>query len=222
MALGIIIGILVFIFGGNFISTVLHNQSAGILPGLVIGMWVAWTITYFASVQKYNLLNPVPKQYNVPAKVAFAKIRDFLAEASYNYGDKWYVVTADTRTGRIMANLRFTEESVTFASDSRKGIGTVTERLQRFIELEVNIKPIGHGIVVIQLNFWTRIEGLNDDACDSMIENVENAIESQFGSGIPSGKPIDYKLPIPPKWLKYISLLALLELLDCTLRALFQ
>lgn len=205
MVPGIIIGMLMFVFGGSFINTALNNQWVGILPGLALGVWAAWPIMHFASVQKFNLLNPVPKRYNVSAKIAFAKIRDLLAETSYNYGDKWCVVTADTRAGRIMANLRFTEESIAFASDSRKGIRTVTERLQRFIELEVNIKPIGHEAVTIQLNFWTRIEGLNDDACDSMIEDVENAIESQLGSGMPEGKPVDYTLPSPPCWLKLFT-----------------
>lgn len=48
----------------------------------------AWPRIERARAERYNFLHPAPKEYNLPIKVAFSRIRDILAEASYNYGDK--------------------------------------------------------------------------------------------------------------------------------------
>ena len=217
------IGILVFIFSAQFIGgVILQGKSDGVFPGLVLGIWAVWPLLHFASVYRQNLLHPTPRIYNVPTKVAFAKLRDILAEVSYNYGDKWHVVTADTQAGRIMANLRFTEESVGFASDSRRGFRTTNERLQRFIELAIYVKDTGYGSAIIRLDFEPVVEGFGDDACDSIIEGISGAIESALGSGALVGKPADSKLPAPPRWLWLLTGLALLGLFGDMLKTLFN
>ncbi|MBY0357963.1 MAG: hypothetical protein K2W82_08180 [Candidatus Obscuribacterales bacterium] len=221
--IAIVIGMLVFIFSAQFIGgVILQGKADGIFPGLVLGIWAAWPLLHFASVYKQNLLHPAPKIYNAPAKVAFAKIRDILAEASYNYGDKWRVVTADTQSGRIMANLRFAEESIGFASDSRKGFRTTNERLQRFIELAIYVKDAGRGSAIIRLDFSPVAEGFGYGACDSIIEGISGAIESALGSGVLVGKPADSKLPAPPWWLWVLTAMALFGLLGGMLKTLFN
>lgn len=222
-AIGIAIGLFIFFFTGAFISEViLHNKDAGVFPGLVLGIWAAWPFFHHAGVQRYNFLHPVPKEYKVPAKVAFSKIREFLAEVSYNYGDKWHVVTADTQAGRITANLRFTDEQTHFVADGRGHIHTRKERLQRFIALEVQARPTSHGTVIIQLDFCPKVEGANFFACDSIVSTVSNAVESAIGPGTQVGNAADTTLSAPPWWLIALSALALIGLFGDITKAVFQ
>lgn len=222
-AIGIVIGLFVFLFSGAFISeVVLHNKDAGAFPGLVLGIWAAWPFFHHARVQRYNFLHPVPKEYKVPAKVAFTKVRDFLAEVSYNFGDKWHVVTADTDAGRIIANLRFTDEHTHFDIDGRGHVHSRKERLQRFIALELLIRDNGTGTAVVQLDFCPKVEGANFFACDSIVSTICNAIESAIGPGTQVGTPADTTLSAPPWWLLGLSILALIGLLGEVTKAVFQ
>ncbi len=220
--LGIALGVFVFLFTGAFINEgILHSKDVGLLPGLVLGVWAAWPLFHHAGVQRYNFLHPVPKEYKVPAPNAFGKVRDFLAEVSYNFGDKWHVVTADTHTGRIVANLRFTDEQVHFETDGRGHIHTRKERLQRFVALELYLKNSGCGTVIVQLDFCPKVEGVKFFACDSIVSAVSNAIESALGPGTPVGNPADTALPAPPWWLLGLSALALLVLCSDVMKVVF-
>ncbi|NJL71591.1 MAG: hypothetical protein HC888_08225 [Candidatus Competibacteraceae bacterium] len=116
--IAIAIGIFVFLLTGAVTNELTHDPGAGILPGLVLGFLAAAPLFKLAAQERSNFLHPAPREYNIPAKLAFAKIRDFLAETSYNYGDKWHVVTADTQSGRITANLRFMDEYTHFEGDA--------------------------------------------------------------------------------------------------------
>ncbi|SRR5579875_488077 len=222
-AIGIGIGLFVFLFTGAFISeVVLHNKDAGAFPGLVLGIWAAWPFFHHARIQRYNFLHPVPGEYQVLAREAFQKVRDLLAEVSYNFGDRWHVATADTQTGRIVANLRFTDEHVHFEAEARGHIHTRKERLQRFIGLEIHVKDTGRGTAIIQLDFSPKVEGANFFACDSIVSNLSAAIESELGAGTPAGTPADTKLSAPPWWLLGLSALALLGLCTDVLKAVFS
>lgn len=174
--IAIIIGIFVFLLSGAIISDITHDPGAGLLPGMVLGILAARPMFKLALEQRSNFLHPTPREYNVPAKVAFAKIRDFLAEVSYNYGDKWHVVTADTQSGHITANLRFTDEHTHFEGDARGNIHTRKERLQRFLALDIHVRATEGGTTVVQLNFSPKVEGVNFSACDSIVSTVTSNI----------------------------------------------
>src|SRR5262249_34684628 len=128
----IIVGTFVFLLTGALIGDASHDAGAGVLPGLVLGVLAAIPIFKTACEERAKFLHPGNREYNVPAKIAFAKIRDILAEISYNYGDKRHVVTADTQTGRIGANLRFPVELPRSEGDARGNILTRKEHLQPF------------------------------------------------------------------------------------------
>lgn len=106
--LGICASVFTALFTGAFLGQlVFHNNEAGVLPGIVAGIWAAWPLIHQARVQRYNFLHPVPKEYNESTKLAFSKLREILAETAYNFGDKWRVSTADTQSGRITADLTY-------------------------------------------------------------------------------------------------------------------
>lgn len=136
----IIVGTFVFLLTGALIGDATHDAGAGIVPGLVLGALAAIPIFKAACEERAKFLHPQPREYRVPAKIAFAKIRDILAEISYNYGDKWHVVTADTQTGRITANLRFIDEFTRFEGDARGQIHTRKDRLQRFLAVDIQVQ----------------------------------------------------------------------------------
>jgi hypothetical protein len=180
----IIVGIFVFLLTGALIGDATHDAGAGIVPGLVLGALAAIPIFKAACEERAKFLHPQPREYRVPAKIAFAKIRDILAEISYNYGDKWHVVTADTQTGRITANFRFTDESTRFEGDARGQIHTRKERLQRFLAVEIQVHSTQHGTTAIRMDFSPTVEGVNYAACDSIISSLTANIESALGSAV--------------------------------------
>jgi len=174
----IIVGTFVFLLTGALIGEASHDAGAGVVPGLVLGILAAMPIFKSACEERAKFLHPEPREYKVPAKVAFSKIRDILAEISYNYGDKWHVVTADTQTGRITANLRFIDELTRFEGDARGQIHTRKERLQRFLSVEIQVRASGTGGTIVQMDFSPTIEGVNYAACDSIIASLSTTIHS--------------------------------------------
>jgi hypothetical protein len=146
------------------------------------------TLTVFVIIWAYGklkqnmaehtaLLHPAPKQYPMPAPYAFARIRDLLAETNYNFGDCWHVVTADTNTGHIVANLSFVQEQSEF--DPENG-GLHKQYLKRFITVDATITDQGNDTSIVQLDFDTRCEGLSFRACDSIITSLEQTIDTQL------------------------------------------
>jgi hypothetical protein len=174
----IIVGTFVFLLTGALIGDATHDAGAGVVPGLVLGVLAAIPIFKAACEERAKFLHPLPREYRVPTKIAFAKIRDILAEISYNYGDKWHVVTADTQTGRITANLRFIDEFTRFEGDARGQIHTRKERLQRFLSVEIQVQPTEHGTTAILIDFRPTVEGANYAACDSIITSLQNQISA--------------------------------------------
>lgn len=174
----IAVGIFVFLLTGAMTSELTHDPGAGILPGLILGIMAAAPLFRLAAQERSNFLHPTPREYNIPAKIAFAKIRDILAETTYNYGDKWHVVTADTQSGRITAHLRFTDEFNRIEGDARGNIRTHKERLQRFLALDIQIRTTERGTTIVVLDFMPTVEGLNYSACDSIISSISRDIEN--------------------------------------------
>ena len=82
IGLGVFIFLLVSAFTGQCITR--PDQGAGCFPGLIAGIWVAWPFFHHAGVSRYNFLHPVPKEYKVSLKQAFAQIRDILSDVTYN------------------------------------------------------------------------------------------------------------------------------------------
>jgi hypothetical protein len=178
----IIVGTFVFLLTGALIGDASHDAGAGIVPGLVLGILAAYPIFKSACEERAKFLHPKPREYKVPAKIAFAKIRDILAETSYNYGDKWNVVTADTQSGRITANLRFMDEFTRIEGDARGNVHTRKERLHRFLALEIQVRQTECGTTTIQMDFSPTVEGVNYAACDSIVSSLAARIESAVGS----------------------------------------
>lgn len=178
----IVIGIFVFLLTGAVTNEFTHDPGAGILPGLILGFLAAAPLFKLAAQERSNFLHPEPREYNIPAKLAFAKIRDFLAETSYNYGDKWHVVTADTQSGRITANLRFMDEYTHIEGDARGNIHTRKERLQRFLALNIQVSATERGTTIVHLDFVPRVEGVNYAACDSIVSSMSNTVEQLLGT----------------------------------------
>lgn len=80
--LAIIAGTFVFLLTGALIGEASHNAGAGLVPGLVLGILTTYPIFKNACEERAKFLHPEPREYKVPAKIAFAKIRDILAEIS--------------------------------------------------------------------------------------------------------------------------------------------
>jgi hypothetical protein len=141
-------------------AVTLHPE---ILFSYIPALFIGGVILYYWCTWRYNFFYPEPKEYNLPLKEAFAKIRDYLAEVSYHYGDKWRVVTADTRTGHIVANLQFTEEEEDFEGR--------TKRVRRFLRLDIRLMRTDNDTVTVQIVFESEIDGLNFLACDSIVSD---------------------------------------------------
>lgn len=221
-AIGIGLGIFVWLVTGAIIGEViLHKKEAGIFIGFVSGVWAAWPFIHKGGIARYNFLHPVPKLYKASLKQAFSKVRQVLDEVTYNFGDKWHVSIADTQQHRIAASLRFTEEETKIEAGGSGHIHTRQQRVQRLIELDVQMKESGD-MTLIQFDFAPRVEGMAFYACDDIIEGIVNRVENELGPGSDAGQAMSNKLPAPPWWLLGLTGLAVLSFAGEVMRAVFN
>lgn len=208
---GIILGFLACCFMSYFVGDLMIcKPGTGVLPGLITGIWVAWPFFHKAKIQQYNLLHPAPAKYPVNVQIAFSKIRQILAETSYYFGDKWHVVTADTATNRIVAELRFHEEETKMESGGRGHFHSRQVRLQRYIRLDLIMRPEGVSESLIQFDFEVRVEGHNKMACEAIISGLKGQIEEEIGPGKVVGLQLLETIPPAPWWLIGSTAVALL------------
>lgn len=199
---GVIAGFLAFCFVGTLVyHAIPSNSGACWLPATVGFAWGAWPFFHKASIRSHNLLHPAPKQFSVNMQVAFSKIRELLSVLSYKYGDKWNVVLADTSTGRIVSELRFSDEEARMETDSRGHPHSRTVRVQRYLKLEAQLKPAASTDTILSMDFESRIEGFNKMACDEIINGFVQEVSNVLGPGQIVGESISEKIPAPPWWL---------------------
>ncbi|MDX2106797.1 MAG: hypothetical protein SFY67_10390 [Candidatus Melainabacteria bacterium] len=202
VALGMIFGLIAFCAVNSFVGEfVIARYGTGVLPGLVAAIWAAYPFFQKAQNDSLNLLCPRLKKYPVNVQVAFSKIRRILGEASYFYGDKWYVVTADTATNSIVADLRFYEEETKMESSGRGHFHSRQVRVQRYIRLNCNLSPEGISESSIQMDFEVRVEGWNKRACDEIIAVLKQQIEEEIGPGQTTKPEVLHAAPQVPWWL---------------------
>ncbi|MBU6455623.1 MAG: hypothetical protein KGS72_27880 [Cyanobacteria bacterium REEB67] len=200
----------------------MNTPYTGVMEGLVAGVWAAWPFFHKGSVMRYNFLHPVPRRYKTPLKQAFAKVRQIISDKTYNFGDKWHVSTADTTARRITATLRFTEEeSQGFEGTNLANIRHKTQRVQRLLELDVQMKEEPNDVTVVQFDFRPRVEGVAFHACDSIIAGIVSDVEAALGPGTDAGNAADTSLPAPPWWLIGVGGLGLLQLWGDVMKAVF-
>lgn len=184
IALGLIFALLAFCAINTFVGDfVIKRESTGFLPGLVAALWAFYPFLQMARNDDTNLLHPGVAKYPVNVQVAFSKIRRILSESSYFYGDKWHVVTADTATNCIVADLRFFEEETKMEPNGRGGYFSRQVRKQRYIRLNVKLNPEGTSESNIQMDFEIRVEGLNERTCKDIIAGFKQQVEEEIGPG---------------------------------------
>jgi hypothetical protein len=220
---GIILGLVVWgLVGAITGDYVVHKAEAGIIPGFVAGVWAAWPFLHHGRVKRYNFLHPVPRRYNKPLKQAFAGIRQILNEKTYNFGDKWHVSTADTIKRRVTATMKYSDEQSHLEGSSLSSMHMRKERLQRLIELDVQLKEEPNDVTVVQFDFHPKVEGAAWTACDSIIAGIMNDVEALLGPGTNAGSEADTTLPAPPWWLLGVTVLMLLYLFGDVWTAVFK
>ena len=193
MIIGVATGIVVFLLTGAVLGQfVLHNNQAGIFPGLVAGIWAAWPLLCHGKVQRYNFLHPVPRRYQLPARHAFSKVRTVIDDKVYNYGDRWKILTADTQARRIHAMLQFSDD---------EDRGDNKQRVQRMIEMNVQLKVEPNDATIVQFNFRPKVEGVAYHACDAVISALLADVQASLGANTEAANPAAVNLPAPPWWL---------------------
>lgn len=198
-----------------------HKAEAGFIPGIVAAIWAASPLLLKGGEQRYNFLHPVPKRYKISVKQAFKKVRDVLDETTYNFGDGWKVSIADTQAKRIKATLKWTDEE----SKMEAGHGTVntrTVRVQRLLELDVQMKEEPNDSTVVQFDFHPRIEGLVKNAGDSYVASLLSHMEVVLGGGTDAGNPLATHLPAPPWWLLGLTAWVLFLFMGDVISAVFH
>ncbi len=211
---GLITGFLAFCLIGTLVyHTIPSNAGACWLPATVGFIWGAWPFFHKANVQSQNLLHPSPMQFPVNMQLAFSKVRELLSVLSYKYGDKWNIVLADTSTGRIVSELRFSDEEARMETDSRGHPHSRNTRVQRYLKLEVDLKPAASTETIVSMDFESRIEGFNKMACDEIINGLTQEVSIALGPGRIVGTALSERIPAPPWWLIGLTAFSLLLLL---------
>lgn len=212
--LGIVSGFVTFSLVGTLVyHAIPSNSGACWLPAMIGFVWGAWPFFHKANVQSHNLLHPVQMQYPQNIQNVFSKIRELLSVLSYKYGDKWNVVLADTATGRIVSELRYSDEEARMETDSRGHPHSRNVRVQRYLKLEVELKPAASTETVVKMDFESRIEGFNKMACDEIMRGFVQEVQSVLGPGKVVGQSLSEKIPAPPWWLIALTAMSLVVLL---------
>jgi hypothetical protein len=157
----------------------------------------------------------------VPLKQCFARVRQIIAESTYQYGDKWHVTTADTVQRRVTATLRFSEEETHLEGGSMNGMHAKTKRVQRLLLLDAQFKEGPNDTTVVQFDFSVKTEGGGWNACDPIISSLLSEIGSSLGHGETAGDPADTTFPAPPWWLIGIGVFGLFVLFCDICKAVF-
>jgi hypothetical protein len=205
---GTIAGIMAFGMTDAVVGQVMNNWQAGIVPGVIAGAWTAWPLFHFEGARHDLFLHPAPKIYSRNVEDAFSDVRDYLRETTYNYGDKWRGITADTATMRIVADLSYQEEELHVEITPRGEMRDRREFVKRHIKLECQMKSEA-GRAVIQFDFSPRAEGYNVASCDTIIEHILTTIDANLGQGQPLKQLPVRALGAPPWWLIVVTGVAL-------------
>ena len=220
--LGLISGFVAFCLVGTLVYHALPaNSGACWIPAIVGFVWGAWPFFHKANIRSQNLLHPAPKQYSLNIQTVFSKIRELLSLLSYKYGDKWNVVMADTATGRIVGELRYSDEEARMETDSRGHPHSRNVRVQRYLKLEVELRPAQSTETIVKMDFESRIEGFNKMACDEIISGFVQEVANVLGPGQVIGQSLSERIPAPPWWLIGLTVLSLLVLLLDTHKAIW-
>lgn len=207
---GIISGFAAFcLIGALVYHAIPSNAGACWLPASIGFVWGAWPFFHKAQVRTYNLLHPASMRFPVNMQTAFSKLREMLTLLSYNFGDKWNVILADTNTGRIVAELRFSEEEARMETDGRGHPHSRNTRVQRYLRLEMALSPMASTDIALKIDFDSKIEGFNKMACDNVINGVMQEINNMLGQGQIIEQLLSEKIPAPPWWLISLTTIAL-------------
>jgi hypothetical protein len=198
--LGIILGIITFFVVGAIGWPLLGSAQASILPAALAGIWVTWPFCRGAFEQRANFFHPIPREYNRPTPEVFKRLRDMLAESTVQYGDSWHVKTADTQTGRIVADLRYMEEESKIDLDGRNNPHVRKERVRRFLRLEAQMKKTDRDTTILQLDWSAEVEGANFTACDGIISSFSQSLDASLGGGTEVAVQATNPDPIAPPW----------------------
>lgn len=217
------IGVAVGIFAFLFIRAIVNHavspiMEAGDFPGLVVAIWAAWPFFHRDTVERFNLLHPVSKQYNVTSERAFCTICSVISDKRYAYGDKWQIINATEELGQITEDLQFVEERSMFNFNpfAKKG------PLKRYIKLEVAIRDAPkEGASIVRCGFGIKADG-SISSCDSIVKDLIKTIEADLGSGALVGQPKSPELPVPSRWLLGATVLMLFFLLNDVIHAVYR
>jgi len=197
--LGLAAGVASFAAANTIVDAALHSNTAGIVPGMVAGLWAGWPLFHKHTANRDVVLHPAPLRYPVSVQRTFDKIREVLRETTYQYGDRWHVLTAEVSTLRIVADLHYVEE-IKHLEIQHQTIRERIERIRRYLKVEIQVKAAGVKSIV-QYDFMPRIEGLNSSACHDMVRSVLSAVEAKLGTGEPIIEVKPKSLTSPPLWL---------------------
>lgn len=226
MGAGIVCGVIAFLVVGAVVSQlVVHDSSSGsaFLSGAIAAAWCIWPAMKSHQVERYNLLKPPPKRYNMEWKIAYAKVREILERATYKMNSKWNVRTSDTQSKHIYATLNFTDEDARFEAPGGKveNIRRTTKVVRRLVELDVQFND-QDSATIVQLDFKADAEGDNFMyACDFVVEDIKRAIDRELGAGTEVAAPAQFVLGAPPWWLLGLSAFGIMNLWEAVQKAVF-
>jgi hypothetical protein len=219
IAVGIFVALMTAAIIGELLSPKL---DAGIFPGIIAGIWAAWPLLHYGRLDRYNFMNPVPRCYPVPLRQAYSKVRTLLEKKSYNYGDRWKVLSADTQTRSIHAVLQFTVQDIKVEPHLDSIWNIQKERLRRFVDMEITFKEQPDDSTIIQFNFQLKVEGVEYQSCDSIISGLLDEVQTLLGTGTRAGEPVVAHLSAPPIALLAITAIAIVMLYNDISSAVFK
>jgi hypothetical protein len=217
MSIGIFIGVVVLFVVVNAVDEgLLHNPACGLIPGIVLAIWAAWPFFHYEKTGRHGAMHPT-KEYRVSSERAFNVIYNILSEGTYNYGNRWSIISANWQKGRILAELQLVDERIKIDVSSKNGLPYVRTKSLAApprIRIEAQVFDSADKTTIVKIDLYPEI---STHEYSSVIHSVTSAIEAQLGA---ASKVISTSFPIPPLWLLAITFAMLVYLLESVVSSL--
>lgn len=211
--MGYVVGtILGLIAAGITGQWLLNDFMAGWGPGLAAALWFGTMMNHEQEQAKLNMFFPVPMKYKIPLKQAFPTVKRALREYTHKYGRSFRLhPTNPSQFQEIKVDMKWTDvDEVADPSPHDFGKSRKTT-VERYIRLEVYFSQTQSAqdpITTIEIRWYPMAEGLNPRACEPVVHEVTELIDSiicvEGESDYPQTQPWR-----PPVWL-HIAVIACL------------
>ncbi len=200
--IGGLAGLALAFIAGQFL---LHDFAAGLMPGLVLGLWVGLSIEHQRREQTNSMLFPAPLKCSQSLKQVYPQVKKLIREYTYQYGKTFRIhPTNPSQSRELKADMTWadTDRIAELLPGDSKG----RKLAERHVRLEIYFRSPDANSTTIEIHWYPMAEGLDPSACESVIREVNEQLRQLLGADSDDQQPAKERW-IPPVWLHITTII---------------